>query len=162
MKKTRATAARVIALALLTVSFAGGAFAQNLPANSADSGRRAVVAIDQATINNNINNAVNIGNNATNIANYANSRVDGAWNYANTAYNEARGARQAADSAAGTANWLVYGSVAGTFYFSHWGGDTGSGLCLRGYPGPDGKADCPAGTGPYYIFRGQNSPGNGE
>lgn len=71
-------------------------FAQLIPASSADSGRRAVIAVNQGTIYNNINNAQNSANNAWN---YANS----AQGTANNAYGAAVNAQAGADGAAGTA-----------------------------------------------------------
>lgn len=71
-------------LALLAfLTMAAGVTAQTIPASSADSGRRAVIAVDQATINNNINNA---------------------WNYANSAYSTATWAVSIGQGAQGTAD----------------------------------------------------------
>ncbi|WP_307692146.1 hypothetical protein [Variovorax ginsengisoli] len=79
---------RSTAVAIAVSAFvATAAYAQLIPASSADSGRRAVIAIDQASINNNIQNATNIGNNANAYADYASHQANNAQNSANTAQN---------------------------------------------------------------------------
>lgn len=65
------------------------AFGQQIPASSADSGRRAVIAVNQGSIYNGINNAYYTGVNAQNSANIA--------------YNTAVNAQAGADGAAGLA-----------------------------------------------------------
>lgn len=165
MDLKRSRIAQHVAVALLTVTLVGNALAQRIPASSSDSGRRAVVAIDQAWINNNINNAQNtanyavgVGNNAQNTANYAVNVGSNAQGTADWA------ARVAQDAATRTS----YGSVITSWSYN--GGQAAwaaFGLCLQGW-NPDGASQyttqrpCPAGSGPYVISAGQNSGGNGE
>lgn len=151
MKLKRTRLARSVAVALLAVTMAGTALAQRIPASSSDSGRRAVVAIDQASINNYINNAQNTANHAVNVGNNAQGTADWA-------------ARMAQDAATRTS----YGSVITSWNYN--GGQaawSAFGLCLQGW-NPDGASQyttqrpCPAGSGPYVISAGQNTGGNGE
>lgn len=90
---------RALGLVAMLGTCSLAAVAQLIPASSADSGRRAVIAVNQGTIYNNINNAQNSANNAWNYAN-------GAQNTANVAYNAANNAQytaNVANNAAGNA-----------------------------------------------------------
>ena len=80
---------RALGLVAMLGTCSLAAVAQLIPASSADSGRRAVIAVNQGTIYNNINNAQNSANNA--------------WNYANVANNAAGNAQAGADGARGLA-----------------------------------------------------------
>lgn len=154
-----------IAVGLLALTLGGTALAQRIPASSSDSGRRAVVAIDQASINNHINNAQNTANYAVGVGNNAQNTANHAVNVGNNAQGTADwAARMAQDAATRTS----YGSVITSWSYN--GGQaawSGFGLCLQGW-NPDGASQittqrpCPAGSGPYIISAGQNSGGNGE
>jgi hypothetical protein len=139
-------------LALLSTMLASSALAQRIPASSSDSGRRAVVAIDQQQINNNVNNAVNI-------ANYANSVANNAQNSANNAQWTADRARDAANAAAGSGGEIVT-------QFNVPGNNGGSiiGLCIKGWDPNSlanlGRWPCPGGSGPF-VVREQGSGGGG-
>ncbi|MDM0036757.1 alanine-zipper protein [Variovorax sp. J22P271] len=140
------------ALALFIISVC--ASAQSIPASSADSGRRAVVAVDQATINNNINNALNAGNNAWN---YANS----AYTVANTAVNIGNNAQYTANVANDTANY-VNGKLAGGLPGSVvTGGSVRDGdtyytlICVAGNTNSVPPV-CPPGSGAIVFTKGQN------
>ncbi|MDN6888000.1 hypothetical protein QMO14_30945 [Variovorax sp. CAN2819] len=167
MKLNHSLLAARFGLVALAVTATFGAHAQRIPASSSDSGRRAVVAIDQATINNNINNAQNtanygvaVGNNAQNTANYAVAVGGNAQGTADWA------ARMAQDAASRPS----YGSAIASWSVNNTGnsGWSASGLCLQGWD-PNGAAQytsgapvCPAGSGPFIIFAVQNSGGQGE
>lgn len=167
MKSTNTTTLRAFGLSLLMSCLACSSLAQRLPASSSDSGRRAVVAIDQATINNNINNAQNtanygvaVGNNAQNTANYA---VAVGSNAQGTADWAARLAQDAGSRAS-------YGSAVSPWAFNNTGhgAQSASGLCLQGWD-PNGAAQytsgrivCPAGSGPFIISVTTNAGGQGE
>ncbi|MDP9897364.1 hypothetical protein J2W32_006479 [Variovorax boronicumulans] len=148
MRITRATTARSLGILVLSASLASSALAQRIPASSSDSGRRAVVAIDQATINNNINNAYNTANYAANVGNNA-------QNTANWAVALANDAQRAANQAMSAAN-NSYGRIVGQFSWNNCNGHTSScttasGLCITGFPIPPwpnvpGNL-CPAGSG---------------
>jgi hypothetical protein len=161
MKLTRATTLRAFGLSLLMSCLACGSFAQRVPASSSDSGRRAVVAIDQNSINNSINNAYNT-------ASYAVAVGNNAQNSANNAQGTANWAAGMAQDAQARAGQAGYGSVITSWNYqggnSNW---NAFGLCLQGW-NPDGAAQytgnrpCPAGSGPYVISAGQNGGGQGE
>ena len=151
MQLKRTSLAQVTAGMLLATSLVGSALAQRIPASSQDSGRRAIVAIDQASIINNINNAQNTANYAVGVG----SNAQGTADYA---------VRVAQDAATRTS----HGSVITSWTYS--GGQaawSAFGLCLQGW-NPDGAAlytsnrPCPAGSGPYVISATQNGGGNGE
>lgn len=152
MKLKRKRLARSVAVSLLAVTLAGTALAQRIPASSSDSGRRAVVAIDQASINNNINNAQNTANWAGNVGSAAQRTADYATQLAQEASSRPS-----------------YGSVVASWYKAGQQGDwTASGLCLQGW-NPYGASVytgtavvCPAGTGPYVIAAQQTPGGVGE
>lgn len=151
MASTRATRVSTLMMALLSTMLAGSALAQRIPASSSDSGRRAVVAIDQQQINNNVNNAVNI-------ANYANSVANNAQNSANNAQWTADRARDAANAAAGAG-----GAIVSQFNVGN-ANDSIIGLCIRGWD-PNALAylsqwPCPWGSGPF-VVRERNNGGGG-
>ncbi|VTU46173.1 hypothetical protein SRS16P2_00521 (plasmid) [Variovorax sp. SRS16] len=86
----------MMATTVLVASLCGMTTAQTIPASSADSGRRAVISVDQATITNNVNNAQSTANAAYNYA-------GAAYNYADAGYNTAVGASNYAGAAYGLA-----------------------------------------------------------
>jgi hypothetical protein len=161
MKSQRTQLARRIGLLLLTASVASSALAQRVPASSSDSGRRAVVAIDQASINNSINNAQTTANYAVNVGGNANTAAVNAQNTANYAVNVANAALTAANAS--------YGKVVGQFDWTNCNGMTSSctsarGLCIAGFPippWPNVPVDlCPGGAG-YYGAYGVSGPTDG-
>lgn len=164
MKQKRSPLKRRMGVVLLAATFAGGAVAQRVPASSSDSGRRAVVAIDQASINNNINNAQNTANYAVSVGGNANNAASNAQNTANYAVNVANAAMSAANS--------TYGRITGQFNWTNCNGMTSgcgsaTGLCIAGFPVPQwpnvpGNL-CPAGSGYYggYSINQTDSGGPG-
>lgn len=166
MRITRATTARALGLLVLSASLATSALAQRIPASSSDSGRRAVVAIDQATITNNINNAYNTANYAANVGNNAQNTANWAVSLANNAQSAANQALSAANNS--------YGRIVGQFHWSNCNGmtsgcTTATGICITGFPIPQwpnvpGNL-CPGGAGYYGGYNVQDSgsggPGDG-
>jgi hypothetical protein len=150
MKTKRTQFMRRISVVIVAATIAGGALAQRVPASSSDSGRRAVVAIDQASINNSINNAQNTANYAVNVGGNANNAASNAQNTANYAVNVANAALSAANAG--------YGRIVGQFSWTNCNGMTSgcmsaSGLCITGFPIPQWPSIpnnlCPAGSGYY-------------
>jgi hypothetical protein len=164
MKTKRTQLARRVSIVLLAATFASSALAQRVPASSSDSGRRAVVAIDQASINNNINNALNTANYAVSVGGNANSAASNAQNTANYAVNVANAALSAANAG--------YGRITGQFAWTNCNGMTSgcgvaNGLCISGFPVPQWPSVplnlCPAGSGYYgnYSVNQADSGGPG-
>ncbi|MCR6481020.1 hypothetical protein NU688_33020 [Variovorax sp. ZS18.2.2] len=140
----RAAPRRALVLAVASCFVVGSTFAQSLPANSSDSGRRAVVAIDQTSINNNIKNVQNTANHAVNLTNGASGTAAQALSVANQALS-------AANNNAG-------GRVVGQFDWNNCsiyatGCSRAKGLCITGFPIPPWPfipTDlCPPGSGYY-------------
>jgi hypothetical protein len=74
---------KALPLFILCLTASSGSDAQRVPASSSDSGRRAIVAIDQNQINQTVNNAQTSANQAINISNHAvnvgNNAASVAW-----------------------------------------------------------------------------------
>lgn len=166
MKSHRTQLARRVGIALFAATLASGALAQRWPDSSADSGRRAVVVIDQAQINNNINNAQNTANYAVSVGGNANSAANNAQNTANYAVNVANAALSAANAG--------YGKIVGQFNWTNCNGMTSgcisaAGLCITGFPVPSWPNVppnlCPGGAGYYGGYSQQDAtpggPGDG-
>lgn len=85
------------------------AFGQQIPASSADSGRRAVIAVNQGTIYNNINNAQNSANNAWNYANNAQNTANAAYYNDQVTNQIAQDARRRAEEAASAGGGFATG-----------------------------------------------------
>lgn len=162
MKSTRATTLRAFGLWLLMSCLACSSLAQRVPASSSDSGRRAVVAIDQNTINNNISNAWNTANNAQNTANWAGAVGSNAQATANWAVDVANAANAAANAG--------YGKIVGQFNWTNCNGMTSgcqsaSGLCITGFPIPSWPNVppnlCPGGAGYYGGYSVQQADSGG-
>ncbi len=156
---------------LLTCAFAGSGWAQVIPASSADSGRRAAVVIDQASIYTNINNAWQTGVNAWNYANSAYSYADASYNTAVYATNLAGAAQETAAAAYGRGG----GFATGVFTRHDGGNMTSQVACVYGSYGPASgytpvrsptgtsfvPFGCPAGSSTFVFSTGTlTEPGN--
>lgn len=141
------------------------AIAQSIPASSADSGRRAVVAVDQSNIYNNINNANNNAINAANVATWAVDLSNNAQNTANTAINIGNAAVNIGNTAQDGVNRLTNAAPAGGIVK---GGSMSDGsyeyqmICVAGFPPANPAGLCPAGSGAIVFSKNQvgNSGGS--
>lgn len=157
-KRNLLASAGALALMLAFAAPAAAAgYPVQVPASSADSGIRAVVAIDQANIYNNINNSYNVANNAVNISNYAISlasngtgRVVGTWAYRQTYEYQCSG--NGADASCPPAQasnvvgqcisgWRWVPQQEGTFYYGAGYGSTVTYNRLYDCPGGSGNQD---------------------
>lgn len=157
MNHRKVALARGVAAAVLVFAGMHAAHAQRIPASSADSGRRAVVAVDQSNIYNSINNV-------NNTASYAYQVANNAQNTANYAASRAADAQATANGAAGGLK------VAGTFDIgsSAQGAWSARGLCLYNFAGTHNLYGyglynpCPGGSGPWVSSLVQGGAGGGE
>ncbi len=157
MNHPKAALMRGLAIAVLALSVGHAAYAQRIPASASDSGRRAVVAVDQSNIYNSINNA-------NNTANYAYSVANNAQNTANYAESRAADAQAKANEASGGLK------VAGTFEIGSaaQGAWMARGLCLYNFGGSHNLSayglynPCPGGSGPWVSTLVQGGAGGGE
>ena len=160
MKKT--SVVQTLGAMLLLTTSCVAAFAQSIPASSADSGRRAVIAVNQDNIYNNINNANNNAINAGNLANWAVNLSNKAQNTANTAQNTANTAINIGNVAVDGVNRLTNAVPSGGIVMGGEFVEAGtkySMICVRGFPWGY-PAICPDGSGPI-VFVKSTVDGNG-
>lgn len=173
LAQRRNSIAYVMTTTVLIVSNCGIATAQTIPASSADSGRRAVISIDQATINNTITNAQSTATAAYNYADAGYNTAVGASNYAGAAYGLAADAQARAINAQNSAGRGGFATslMKTTFPSLNAGGEVFA--CVWGWPGAEtvqilggnpGESYafyCPAGSGKYVLSTYQSDQAGG-